>query len=120
MADNRKKPNKHAARLTEEQVVNIFLARGLQRDIAAAYGVKQSAVSDIKRRRRWRDVTRPYKAQPYATQFSRKLDHADVRAIFMADGTQSSIAQRFNVTQGLVSKIRSGRVWPTVTAGLRR
>lgn len=45
-----------AAKLTPEMVREIRAAVGYQRDIAAKYGVTQTTVSDIKRRRSWTHV----------------------------------------------------------------
>ena len=41
------------AKLTQDQVLYIRTASGLQKDIAAKFGIDQSMVSFIKRRRNW-------------------------------------------------------------------
>ena len=43
-----------------------------------------------------------------------KLTAAKVRQIRAATGTQGAIAERFGVSQGLVSMIRTGRIWKHV------
>lgn len=45
-------------KLTEKDVVAIFVATGSQRSIALMYGVGQSSISHIKRRHTWAHVTR--------------------------------------------------------------
>jgi hypothetical protein len=45
------------SKLTREQVRAIFVAEGKQRDIAAAYGVHQAVVSNIKLRKGYRSET---------------------------------------------------------------
>ncbi len=40
-----------------------------------------------------------------------KLTAADVQAIRQAEELHATLAQRFGVTQGLISMIRSGRIW---------
>jgi DNA-binding transcriptional regulator YiaG len=45
-----------AAKLTEDQVRQIRQATGRQADIAAAFGITQTTVSDIKRRRSWSHI----------------------------------------------------------------
>ncbi len=52
------KGEKHGtAKLTETQVLEIRAALGLHRDIAAKYGVSESRVSDIKRRKYWKCIS---------------------------------------------------------------
>lgn len=45
-----------ASRLTEVQVLEIFLALGTQREIAARFHVSQSRVSMIKSQRQWKHI----------------------------------------------------------------
>lgn len=47
-----------------------------------------------------------------------KLSEADVVAIFYAEGTHRPIAERFGVSPGVVSAIKLGKTWKTVTEPL--
>lgn len=47
-----------AAKLTEEQVIEIFHATGTQAEIARAFGVSAQAVSRIKSKTSWRYITK--------------------------------------------------------------
>ena len=49
------------AKLTMEQVEQIRAADGLQKDIAALFGVTQPTISAIKRGAIWRDYSNPWK-----------------------------------------------------------
>jgi hypothetical protein len=51
--DNYTRP---ASKVTEDQVRQIRQATGRQADIAAAFGITQTTVSDIKRRRSWSHI----------------------------------------------------------------
>lgn len=53
----RSRGNKFRAKLTAEQVLQIFVDTRLQDEIAAEYGVNQTTVSSIKLGRSWKDVT---------------------------------------------------------------
>lgn len=48
----------HMTTLNEAQVIEIFNAKGMHKEIAARYGVQRGCVGKIKRRDTWRHVTR--------------------------------------------------------------
>lgn len=49
-----------------------------------------------------------------------KLSNDDVRAIFLSDLDQPTLAKRFNIDQSVVSRIRTRKYWKSVTNSLSR
>jgi hypothetical protein len=56
-------------------------------------------------------VTVEFDYQPEDSSGRRKLSNEDVEAIRGSDETQSALAERYGVTQGQVSRIKSGHSW---------
>lgn len=54
--ETRRGPNSNFAKLTPEQALAVLKAEGKQKDIAAQYGITQTAVSLIKRRVNWKHL----------------------------------------------------------------
>jgi DNA-directed RNA polymerase specialized sigma subunit len=46
----------HSVRLTEDQVRQIRVADGTQREIAALFGISQTNVSQIRQRKGWKQL----------------------------------------------------------------
>lgn len=101
-----------SVRLSDEQVVEIrarFAAGARQVDLAAEYGISQNTVSSLVTGR-----TRRKAGGPITRNRARKLDMVEVIDIRneLADGaSQVEIAERYGVTQQMVSNIASGRAY---------
>lgn len=106
----RRGENSESAKLSEDQARAIFQASGFQKDIAEQFGVTQSLVSSIKRKRIWEVLHEPGKITimrepPPGQRPSVPADKA--RDICAATGSLSAIAKRFSVSKSYAGKLRS-------------
>lgn len=103
------------AKITEREAVEIFQAAGLQRDIAARYGVHQVQVSAIKCRLTWAHATAGITPVPRKAYGRAVLTESDVLAIVAATGNSESVAAKYGVSPSAVYRIRSGQRWARLT-----
>lgn len=102
-------------RLSDEQVVEVrarFAAGARQVDLAAEYGISQNTVSSLVTGR-----TRRKAGGPITRGSARKLDSVDVVDIRneLTDGaSQVEVAERYGITQQMVSNIASGRAYADI------
>ena len=104
--------NSYGFKLTPEQALGIYNAKGSQREIAEIFGVDRSTVSDIKTGKVWSIVT----GQTYTPTF---LTEEAVLAIYHAKGSHRAIAKMFGVSPKHVSRIKRGKSRAKVTKHLR-
>ena len=98
------------AKLTAEQVLEIYSDPRRQVDIAKDYGIKQANVSAIKTGRAWTHVTgakhRPKK---------RHLTPKKVLAIYRSPRPYKELAQAHSVNSVTIGDIKNGKTWAHVT-----
>lgn len=102
------------ARLTEDQVREIFEFVGPMRVIAQKHGITISTVSGIQNGYQWRHVT----DKLIDRDRSRELSDDTIRQIFVAVGTHVEVADRFGVAVSVSTNIRNRRTFKWVTHGL--
>lgn len=104
------------AKLSLEEAQAIVDSRDSYSRLAKQYGVTKTTIGSIKTGGSWGG----FALQGVAPRKPRaKLDDESARAVFLADGFQQEIAERFGITQKQVSYIKSGRAWGNATADLR-
>jgi hypothetical protein len=98
-------------KLTLDQVE--LIARSPERIsvLAERFGVTGGTIYAIKRKRIWGSLG----LHPVRVRYGPTLSEKEVREIFLAPGPQREIARRFNVDQSVVSRIKSGVRWGSVT-----
>jgi hypothetical protein len=94
-------------KLTEEQVRQIFYAKGTHEEVAARFGIGRPEVSHIKSGKLWKHLSLAVKES--TTRI--KLTEEQVRQIFFATGTYREIAARFGRSRGAVGAIKTGKAW---------
>lgn len=106
-------------KLTKEQVVEIFYAKGTKKEIGARYGVTDANVGCIRKRLSWQHLTKdlPDRNDPLEDKRTRITDD-QVREIFYAKGHDTEIAKRFNTSESTVWAIKHKQRRPKVTANL--
>lgn len=106
-------------KLTEDQVIEIFYAKGTKKEIAARYGVTSANVGCIRKRLSWQKLTKdlPDRNDPLEDKRTRITD-VQVREIFYAKGHDSEIALRFKTSESTVWAIKHKQRRPKVTANL--
>jgi transcriptional regulator with XRE-family HTH domain len=109
---------KQQIKLTTNQIIEIFLAEGTLKEIAQRFGISPYTVYEIKKGRMHANVTAGLTPPPNHKKGTWKLDDETVKAIFLAEGTDSEIAERFGVSRTLVNKIKNGKVHANITAPL--
>ena len=111
------------AKLNAENVLAIssMIGNKSQRDIAAAFGVSQGAVSSIATGKGWKTVAKPQAARRRVSQAGEGNPNAlttkdDVIAIRELRGkeSQSATAARFGVDQTTVSAIQTRKTWKNI------
>mgnify|MGYP002718376511 CR=1 FL=1 len=90
----------HSARLTPEQVSEIYQSREAHCRLADRHSVDLQVIEKIKRGITWRRVTKSL------SRGSSRLSGEEIRAISEAEGSQRSVARRFGVAQSYVCRLR--------------
>jgi predicted XRE-type DNA-binding protein len=105
------------SKLTEAQVVEILKSTETQVALAKKFGVTQGLIGHIRRRIAWSHIegtaNRVGHAKGAATGHA-KVSPEIVREIRTASGFQREIAERYGVTQTLVSQIKRRIIWKHV------
>jgi DNA-binding NarL/FixJ family response regulator len=105
------------ARLTETKVHRIIgqlLERQTHAVIAKQFGVAETAIGQIAKRHTWKQVPRPTNFANAIRHSRAKLTEArvrEIRRLLKAGHSQRTVALKFNVRQGTVSDIATGRGW---------
>lgn len=96
------------AKLTEFQVLEIRIATGTLREIAAQYGISDGQVSNIKTRKLWRHFMNPGGATRKGEhRGNSKLTETQVLEIRADTGLLREIAPRYSISQATVSMIKN-------------
>lgn len=115
----------HGAKLNPDAVRQIIENKDelTQQELANRYGVKFQAISSVQLGKTWAHVNCSRKTHVKKTakgerQGRAKLSEGEVRQILQIRGTDTikNIADRFGVSQALVSGIYAGRNWAHVSA----
>lgn len=106
-------------RLTPTQVFEIFVSEEKTVLLAAAYGVSESTIRSIKRRRSHPDQTGQFSLLPGRSRCNRHiLDDATVEAIYYFSGSIKELKARFGVSKIVANNIKFGLTYKEVTEGL--
>lgn len=92
------------AKITEEQAIEIRSDPRKQFEIAEDYGITRTAVWSIKNGRTWSHLN-----SPLFKRSRRKLSNSDVQHIISSKETNVKLGERFGVSDGMISMIRSGK-----------
>lgn len=102
-------------KITAEIALAIYSDTRAYREIAADHNTNIKMISDIKNGISWRRVT---KHDPAERRTKYKINDQVAKDIYLADGSQRSIASRFGVSKACVADVKSGRSWRHVTHNL--
>jgi hypothetical protein len=102
-------------RLTEEQVLEIFGAKGTLEEIGDRYGIGKHLVLDIKNQKIWKWLT--IGLTPIKENHSRILTKEEVLEIHSSIGTCKSVGEQYGVSPQTVCSIRKGINWSWLTKG---
>jgi len=103
------------SKLTEEQVLKIFVAKGSLKKIATEYGVDPHQIFDIKRGHNWKWLTN--KLTPVRENHNTSLTNEQVLEIYSMKGTCKAVGIKYNISPQTVSSIRNGTNWSWLTKG---
>lgn len=103
------------AKLTAKQVIAIRKDDRTRSDIAADFGVSTTMVNNIKSGKAWRHLAGEVVPAKAAGKITAEIA-AEIRD---ANGRQVDIAERYGVSQVLVSQIKRGKAWAEVEEFLR-
>ena len=107
----------HMAKLSREQVAEIYTSRGTTSEIAAKYGVGTSTVNRIRTGVSWSDVTDGLPDVKKVEKGERKSDRLDadkaeqIREMRKAGWRHKDIAAVFGVTPATISDVCTGKTW---------
>lgn len=108
----------NSAKLTREEVLEIFRDDRAYRVIAADYGVSHSVVGNIKRGQTWDHVTgKKLTQRKYAKgikNWRAALTPRQVRAVRASSDTHAVLAERFNVPYYVIQTLRAGITYKDV------
>lgn len=94
------------SKLSDKKVVAILKDKSKATVIAEKYGVSAVLIGKIKRREIWTHISNV--AEPCRKA---KLHVSEIQKIREAKGTQRRIAEKFNITQSMVSCIKLRKTW---------
>ena len=97
-------------KLTNEQIVEIFLSTLSQPVLAKKYGVRQNYISRIQTRKRAARITRNLE-MPFRKPHNHKLTPELVLKIYNAKGEQNEISKKYAISKMAVSNIKTGYTW---------
>lgn len=97
--------------LKEEEVWQIFHSDENQYFLAAMYGISRSTIGNIKQGKIWGHLT----GKEYTPKSKIRLSKEDVMCILNSKENQDLLADRFGVSQGVVSSIKTGRTYSNIT-----
>lgn len=101
-------------KLTNDQIIDIFLSTESQPFLAEKYGVNQNYISRIQSRVRAARITKHLES-PIRKLHSEILTPEQVLSIFNSIKEQKQIAVDYGVSPMAVSSIKRGRTWREVT-----
>ena len=111
----------HWAKLTEDQVREIYKSAGTLHQLGRKFGVSPARIRGIKDRTMWAHITR-YMGVPKMYVRVRnsipKLKRRLVIAIFKSKETNKYLAMKYSITPEHVSAIRRGKSWHSITKNL--
>lgn len=105
----------HQSKLTEDQVRYIFSSEERGCDLALRFSVNQTIISDIRKRRIWKNVTDgmdPVKVKKWRS--NEKLDKEKaflIRVMKKSGSLHEEIAEKFNISVSTVSSVVNGVTW---------
>ena len=113
------------SKLTDEQVKNILADNRYQFQIAAEYGITQSAVSHIKLGKVWTHVTKQNRISGKSgtrgdRHRSAKLTNLQALAIYKDPRSARQIASEYGCALRTVHFIKSGARWSSITGHKRK
>lgn len=112
-----KKGNSDKNYLDDETIKRIYKEEGKIKDIAKKYKVSRETVSKIKQRKIHSNVTKDLvKGESTHNHFTKEL----VKSIYLCEGTQKYIANKFNISQSAVSNIKSGKTYSNITKYIKK
>jgi len=100
------------SRITVETALSIYQDQRSYSQIADDHKTNIKMVSDIKNGITWRHVTAH---DPMNRRTKYKINAEIAQQIYLAAGSQRSIAKRFGVSNDTVAEIKSGRRWSEAT-----
>lgn len=107
--------NHHMSKLTESDVKDIFSSSERGCDLALRYGVHQSIISDIRKRRTWKNITNSMDHVPIKTwRSSEKLnkDKAEIiRSMRDKGSSVKELSKTFSVSESNIRSVLSGDIW---------
>lgn len=108
-------------KLTDEDIIAVYKSGLCQKALAFKYGVSQTTVSLIKRRKIYAEVTKGVmtNAEVEVAEIgeSNLLKPEVVAAILRSSGAQKDIAKQFDVSQSAVCRIQGGHTYKSITNG---
>jgi hypothetical protein len=110
----------HRAKLTENQAKAILIDPRPYAEIAASYGVAATTITSIKNRESWAHVQVDHIAKnspggPHRRGMGTKITEEIVREIRKSTEQGVLLAQKYGISNVLVSNIRRRKVWKHVT-----
>lgn len=97
--------------LTEDEVMQIFNSDENHYFLAARYDIGRTAIGRIKSGKSWSHIT----GKEYTKKSAKVFTRSEVMEIFNSGLHQVALAAKFNVAQGTISAIKTGRAYSEIT-----
>lgn len=113
----------NGAVLSEQHVLEIAASSDSNGVMARKYGVSEETVSGIRRGKTWRWLTEQPRLPPSTRQGEESSNHryqsADALAMYADPRSQTEIAAEWGCDPSLISRIKNGHLWASVTGHQR-
>jgi hypothetical protein len=109
-------------KLSEQQVIEIFLSEEPTSIIAAVYGLSTNSVRSIKRRHTYQEITQQRELFPSVQKVKTRkpiLDDDTVIAIYKFTGSISKLKEKFGVSKKVAQNIKFGFTYRSITEEIR-
>lgn len=111
--------NQPNSKLTEEQALAILDDHRTYQEISAAYNISEGPIKNIKTGKSWRHVTlgkTEFRGLAFGARVGgSKLNDESALAIFNDPRPQAQVAADYGVSKGLVSHIKTRKIWRHAT-----
>jgi len=106
-------------KLTDDQIVEIYLSSDPTAKLAADYGVSTFTIRSVKKGRTRGDITGQYLMFPVQPRSHRKILTDDmVKEIYEFTGTLAQLNAIYGISKSVANNIKFGRTYASVTAQL--
>jgi len=108
------------AKLTEEQVVEIYYSKKERKELSKQYSVGENQITEIKRKISYKNVTEKITDLPGVHPSCKRipLSYDTIQCIYLEEGSPTYFKETYNLGMGAIYNIKERRTYVKITEGL--